>query len=123
MTPTAGVSSMVERVAEAIEAVDLFSRFNDWTSDHVPGLPIEICHHGEDDESEIIIVARYPAAHGEQRALDEELGMARAKAAILAMREPTEEMVQAVAVSPAPRHRWQAMIDTALGQNPLSAIA
>lgn len=111
------MSEMVERVAEAIEAVDLFSRFNDWTSDRVPGLPIEICRHGEEDESEIIIVARYPATHGEQRALDEEVALARAIAAIRAMREPTEEMMRACVVKTGASPRgYAAMIDAALPQ-------
>ncbi len=38
-----------------------------------------------------------------------------ARAAIQAMREPTEEMIQAAWAEVLPGHVWRAMIDTALG--------
>ncbi len=87
------MTEMEEKVAAAIDGVALFSRFNDWTSDHVPGLPIEICRHGEGDEEEIVVVQRFPAHVGEGAALTQLLRIHRARAAIEAMREPTEEML------------------------------
>lgn len=54
--------TMVERVANAIDAVQIWSRFNDWTTDRVEGLPVEICRYGVDGEPEIVILKRLPAA-------------------------------------------------------------
>lgn len=76
----------IEKVAAAIESVQLFSRFNDWTSDHVPGLPIEICYW-PDDEGDEIVVQRFSADVGESKALDQCVRRARAIAAIKAMQE------------------------------------
>lgn len=76
----------VERVLAAIDAVELFSRYNDWTSDHVPCLPIEICRFGADGEDEIVIVKRFPAAHGESQALADCLREAQASAIAEALR-------------------------------------
>ncbi len=73
----------IERVAAAIEGVQFFSRFNDWTSDHVPGLPIEIVRIVNETDDEV--VARYPAGVGEAEALRRYVRRARAIAAIEAM--------------------------------------
>lgn len=121
--------NMVERVAEAILRVDLFSRYNDWTSDHVPGLPIEIFRYGGGDEPEIVVVERFPAEVGEDTALIKAEANARARAAILAMREPTEAMVASgiarveectsgwSCVAPcSAEHAWQVMINAALDE-------
>jgi hypothetical protein len=124
--------SMVERVAEAIDAVALFSRYNDWTSDRVPGLPIEICRHGTGGEAEIVVVGRFPSSFGEDEALAEMVTEARARAAIEAMREPTTKMLKAspivgtginedgkwgINTRPA-ADVWTAMIDAALTEPP-----
>lgn len=90
------MSEMVERVAKAIDAVQLFSRFNDWTSDKVEGLPIEICRYGNDDENEIVIIKRFPSQKGETAALYEVVSEMRARAAIEAMKNPTDAMMQAL---------------------------
>jgi hypothetical protein len=78
--------AQIEKVAAAIESVRLFSRFNDWTSDCVPGFPVEICRHGNDDEDEIIVVARYPKEVGETEARRLVIRRARAVAALEAMK-------------------------------------
>lgn len=129
------MSEMVERVAVAIEAVDIFSRFNDWTKDHEPGLPIEICRNS-DCADEIVVIARFAAHVGEEAALELVERQLRARAAIEAMREPTAAMIMAgeraifeaersdrayreknregYNISSKPRAGWQAMIDEAL---------
>lgn len=125
---TPGVGGMVERVADAIDSVRLFSRFNDWTSDHVPGQPIEICRHGRDDEEEIVIVARYPAHYGESQALFDEVSTARARAAIEAMR-PVLEAAKAEIEWWVDEHgccagheaETIAMIDAALNEKPAAS--
>lgn len=76
---------LIERVATAIARVRLFSRFNDWTSDHVPGLPVEICRHGSEDEGEVVVVSRHTRDVPENEALAREVRRARAIAAIKAM--------------------------------------
>lgn len=78
--------AQIERVAAAIDAVQLFSRYNDWTRDCVPGLPIEICRQGNPDEDEIVVVKRYAAAVGESEALRLEVSRARAWAALAALK-------------------------------------
>lgn len=85
----------IEKVARAIKGVRIFARFNDWTSDHVHGYPIEICRWVGEFDQDCEIIARYPGrtesdgvAHLE-RHLNEE----RAKAAIAAMQ-------------PAPQWKW-----------------
>lgn len=89
------MSAMIERVAKAVDSVQLFSRFNDWTSDRVAGCPVEICRYGQGDEDEIVVVARFGGAITEAEALAGCLAEARARAAIEAMREPTEAMLDA----------------------------
>lgn len=113
---------MVERVARAVESVEIYSRFNDWTSDRVDGFPIEIYVH--DGAADIIVTHRFPGRRDEcsvRRAEVERI--ARARAAIEAMREPTEEMeingtnarmntgLSTYNETPA---MWRAMIDAAL---------
>ncbi|MCZ3377407.1 hypothetical protein [Rhizobium sp. AG207R] len=85
--------TMIERVGWAIANVALWSRFNDWTSDRVEGFPIEICRYGNDDEPEIVVVRRFPRDIGEMEALTMTVMEERARAAIEAMREPSEAMV------------------------------
>jgi hypothetical protein len=75
----------IERVAAAIDAVRLFSRFNDWTSDRVPGQPVEICRYGKDDEPEVVVVSRFSEGVPEAAALALCVRRARAVAAINAM--------------------------------------
>lgn len=75
----------IKAVASAIDSVQLFSRYNDWTSDHVPGLPIEICRAGTDYEDEVVVISRHRADVGETDALASEVSRARAIAAINAM--------------------------------------
>ncbi|MGR9413186.1 hypothetical protein [Rhizobium leguminosarum] len=89
--------SMIERVGNALEAVQLFSRWNDWTSDRVEGMPIEICRHGGEDEDEIIVVKRFDASWKESDALRVTIKDTLARAAIEAMRTPTTSMEDAVA--------------------------
>lgn len=76
--------TMIERVATAIEAVRLFSRWNDWTSDRVEGLPVEICQHAGDD---IVVLQRFGADTSEAEALALVTRAEKARAAIEAMRE------------------------------------
>jgi len=59
--------ALIEAVAVAIEQTRFGSRFNDWTSDHVPGLPIEIFKLIDDTDA--VVVMRYPAHVGEAEAL------------------------------------------------------
>lgn len=74
------MTTVIERVAEAIDAVQLFSRFNDWTTDRVDGLPIEICRYGADDE--VVVIKRFPAVKGMDDALREVVSEHRARAAL-----------------------------------------
>lgn len=117
------MNEMIKRVSDAIARVQLFSRWNDWSRDHVPGQPIEIFRFGVDGEPEIVIVARYTGDFGENEALSEQVSIAQARAAIEAMREPTEGMIdeggRAYLISsgslPVTNTRvWRAMIDAAL---------
>jgi len=57
---------LIEKVAKAIEQTSFGSRFNDWTSDHKPGWPIEIYDVVDDDP---VVVKRYRADVGEAEAL------------------------------------------------------
>ena len=77
----------IKVMADAIDAVDMFYRFNDWTSDHVPGKPIEICRYIEHDEIEI--VARYAGQREKdgEPYLEQHIKEARAKAAYSALIE------------------------------------
>ena len=77
----------IQVVARAIEGVRLFVRWNDWTSDHVPGLPIEICRWTGDYDESCEVVARYPGKHendGEKH-LEHHVTEARALSAIAAL--------------------------------------
>lgn len=74
----------LERVAAAIDAASRYdARYNDWTSDHVPGLPIEVFEiiDGCDER----IVARFPADLGEAETLRRFVRRQRAIAALGAM--------------------------------------
>lgn len=84
-------SDLVERVAKAIDAVQLFSRFNDWTSDRVEGFSVEICRYGNDGEDSIVVLKRYPSSYAESEALYETVSEERARAAIAAIRATPEE--------------------------------
>lgn len=72
-------------MADAIDAVDMFYRFNDWTGDHVPGKPIEICRYIEHDEIEV--VARYAGQREKDGDpyLEQHIKQARAEAAYSAL--------------------------------------
>lgn len=77
---------VVERVAEAIEGVYLFSRYNDWTRDRVKGFPVEICRYGDEGEGKIVVVARFAGGQeNEGPSLKQCVQRERAKAAIAAM--------------------------------------
>jgi hypothetical protein len=91
--------SLEEAVAQAIDAVQLWTRFNDWTSDREEGLPIEVCRYGMDDEPEIVVVARYPATEDEGDVLSREVSLARARAALAHSPKPpgVEGLREAVA--------------------------
>lgn len=123
--------SMVTRVAKAIDGIQLWARFNDFTSDRAPGLPLEVCRYGRDGEDEIVVLARFPGGVNPSEALGSMVSGLRARAAIEAMREPTERMLRAAdswtdlvgaypeANTPEERRfefkcAWQAMIDAAL---------
>ena len=108
---------------DPLAGVQLFSRYNDWTSDRVPGLPIEICRYGKEGEDEI--VARYAGHLDEIDVLRREVGKARARAALQALREPSEAMLNAACdafVVPIHRDNMRAhiarMIDAALSEQP-----
>ncbi|ASR06905.1 hypothetical protein CHY08_07110 [Rhizobium leguminosarum bv. viciae] len=109
--------TMVERVGNALEAVQLFSRWNDWTSDRVEGMPIEICRYGSGDEDEIVVVKRFDASWKEDDALRVTIKDALARAAIEEMRTPTEAMVDETGGGECnkwARGAWALMIDAAL---------
>jgi hypothetical protein len=82
--------NMVERVSQAIESIELFSRYNDFTSDAVEGLPIEVCRYcnwgeGQDGEN-IEVVARFPSGWDVAKELPKMVIERQARAAIEAMR-------------------------------------
>lgn len=116
------MSEMIERIQDAIASVQLFSRYNDWTSDRVEGLPVEICRYGKDGEEHIVVVARFPQYIGEGPALAEVVNRERAVAVLHAMREPTFDMLESSAKSRRPLKSiaanslatWRTMIDAAL---------
>ena len=76
------MNAKIERVARAIESVQLFSRFNDWTPEAVKGFPIEVCRYVNGAGAEIEIVERFPASVGEIEAVRLAMRRERAKAAI-----------------------------------------
>ena len=76
---------LVKKVAEAIDAVQLFSRLNDF-SDAMPGFPVEICRFGRDGEPEIVVLKRLRVGTSETDALREAVSEHRARAAIEAIR-------------------------------------
>lgn len=93
---------IVETVARAIDGVQLWWRYNDWTSDRVNGMPIEVCRYGSENEDEIIVVARFAGTEqdGKDR-LSECVSAARGRAAIRAtlcyyMENVSEGMVEAI---------------------------
>lgn len=77
-------------VARAIDAVQLFSRIDDWTSDAKKGYPVEICRYGKGSEPGIVVLKRLPAGTDEGEALREAVSEARAIAAIEAYRNYDE---------------------------------
>jgi len=120
------MSIMIERVAEAIAAVRLFSRYNQWTDDRVEGFPIEICRHGGEGEPEVVVIERFGRISSERRALDEVTAREQAKAAIEAMREPTDLMGHGLpsgykAGSHSATEIWRGMIDGALNESKWAA--
>lgn len=115
---------LIEAMAEAASRVHVFSRFNDWTSDRVRGLPVEICRYGEDDEQEIIVIERHPAEVEQSVVLAKVVNRLRAIAVLRSLREhgPSEEMIEAASIQaqkPAGWHAvypniWNAMLDSLL---------
>lgn len=79
------LNEVIERVAAAIDGVQLFSRYNDWTSDRVEGCPIEICRHGKSEEDDVVVVARYGGNITEEEARCKTVSEFRARAAIEAV--------------------------------------
>lgn len=80
-------TALIQKVAGAIDRVQLFSRFNNWTSDAKAAWPIEICRYGVGDEPDIVVIKRYPIGTDEDEALRLEVSEARAQAAIQAISE------------------------------------
>lgn len=80
-TLLASHASLEERVkSERVEAAvraglddwkntpDTFTRFNDWTGDHVPDRPGELCRYGTDGEEEIVVIDRFRTEEEAQEA-------------------------------------------------------
>lgn len=120
------MSEMIVRVAKAIEATQLFSRYNDGPT-AVAGLPIEICRYGRSGEPEIVVLERHGRGVSEREALHAAISEARARAAIETMRGPTNGMAQVgtdarwrspVRDPDNVREIWNAMIDAALSEKP-----
>lgn len=127
-------NEMVSRVARAIDAVQCFFRFNNWTSDRVEGFPVEICRHGGDGEDEIVVIRRFPTAASGTDALFSVVSEMRARAAIEALRTPTTVVIVAVEQKAEERYRaapemlrwygddvWNAGIDAALSHDEVKA--
>lgn len=116
----------IERATAAIAAMPrIFMRFNDWTGDHVPGFPIEICQDS-DDGNDIIVIARYPGQNEYDGIAyrDQHIREATARAVLQALREPSDAMKGAGANAQfgssysrrLPETMWQEMIDAALAE-------
>lgn len=73
--------ALIQKVARAIDQVQLFSRLNDAKA----AWPIEICRYGVGDEPDIVVIKRYPIGTVEDEALRREVSEARAQAAIQAI--------------------------------------
>lgn len=121
------MSEMIDRAAQALADLPcIFERWNDWTSNHVPGLPVEICT--EDVAGGLIVIARYPGQREGDgfEHLARHKNEARVRAVLTAIREPSEGMVRAGddAITYHPEDIicnqsepcWQAMIDAALAE-------
>lgn len=79
-------NEIVEKVAKAIEDVRIFSRYNDWTSDRVEGLPIEIVLNDPERGENVTIIARFAGRESECKQREEEIvRIWRARAAIEAV--------------------------------------
>lgn len=111
---------MLKKVAEAIDGVKLLSRFNDWTSDRVVGLPIEICRYGGEGQVEGVVIERHAGSEADEAGfLAAALSRERARAALTAMLEPTDTMKAIAKATDVP---WQSMacykgmIDDALAE-------
>ena len=117
------MSAMIERVARAIEGVQLFSRRNDLLTPP----KIEVCRYGGDGEPEIVVLQTFDWGNNESEALSGVVRAQRARAAIEAMREPTEAQILAahephgfddkITVADV-RQIYRDMIDMALNDNP-----
>ncbi len=121
----------IERAAKAIADLPrMFCRFNDWTADHVHGLPIEIGIDSKRGEAKII--ARYPGRSESDGAphLAQHKAEAQARAVLQALREPSEAMIVQGAMQILERRAepisaieisgptWQAMLTAALEEGP-----
>lgn len=85
------LNEAVKRVADAIQSVGshaVFVRFNDWTEEAVPGMPVEICRLLDPEDDEIEVMARYPADAVGAEIVARLLAEEQAKAAIEAMKAP-----------------------------------
>lgn len=87
------MNGIVEHVAKAIDAVQLFSRYNNWTSDHVKGFPIEICRHGLEGEDDVVVIKRFQRDENENDCLSKTKSEFRSRAAIKATLEYLSENV------------------------------
>jgi hypothetical protein len=84
----AAVQPGVEAVLAAAAAPSkLFARFNDWTGDHVPGFPVEVCTPGDggDGPEGLAVIARFPADKDMTEALHETVAAERRRLVVAAL--------------------------------------
>lgn len=103
------MNAMVQRVSDAIEGVQLWARYNDLS--YKPPM-WEVCRYGSGDEPEIVVLSRSTIEPDLQAIISE----ARARAAIEAMREMTDAMVEVAWETRMadPQGWWSDIIDAAL---------
>jgi len=116
--------TMLEKAARALDDVQFFSRFNECSAGRVEGFPIEICRYGKGDESEIVVVARFPRDNNVAECLRRIIRVERVRAVLAAIREPDEAMEDAgnaarnarlsLSISTNTVVTWQSMIDAIL---------
>lgn len=103
------MSDMVERVRGAIDDVQLWKRCNDL---HFQPPMWEVCRYGSGDEAEIVVLSQSRVEPNLSTIVSE----ARARAAIEAMREMTDDMVEVAWETRMadPQGWWSDIIDAAL---------
>ena len=117
------MTDMIERVARAIDGVQLWMHYNDEAETE----QIAICRYGAEGEPGVVIVERHSGSEDDAIGfLRRAVSTARARAAIAAMREPTEYMEDAAdepfhSTWRSERERWeqaeQRRIDMGLPRN------